>query len=129
MATHLYRHGSSLRTVTLLVAVVALITGLLGMHVLIGTNAAHSIAAEAAPAPSTVHDSHPDAGCCGNCSGGHSVTTNCIPHLSATGLAAPEPGGTVSISTPLPAIPGSMWIMSGHHPGSPSPGELSISRT
>jgi hypothetical protein len=53
----------------------------------------------------------------------------CVPSAAVTSLAAPPPG-TAPIAVHNPAMPGGHAIRAySHFPASPSPGDLSISRT
>jgi hypothetical protein len=144
-----------LRRAGLMAAVLAVIAGIFGMHVLTGTHAMHS-PATVTGATSTHHadasgddamnegslempDSsgaghagvHATAGQCsdsGACSGMQSMTAACIPSPKTASLAAPPPGTLVagiSNSTATARDVG-RWT---YLPGSPSPCELSISRT
>ncbi|WP_043471860.1 hypothetical protein [Arthrobacter sp. Rue61a] len=151
--------GSALLTATLLAAVLAIITGILGMHVMTGTHSAHSSAtipgdlpALAAPAPVTsTHAGHQptssgsgslqelpatngpaspaQCSCSGNCSSEHSMSAACTPSTAASVLAAPVPAETPSLAAQSQASTTRVWNQWPYRPGSPSPGELSISRT
>ena len=146
-----------LRRAGLFTAVLALIAGIFGMHVMTATHAIHSQATAAAtvsahhassptghagehpPAPSSAPEmpaAQDHAGArtvqctdSNHCNSTQSTTAACTPSTKKGSLAAPLPGtgiidrnanaGTQStISTP--------WS---YLPGSPSPGELCISRT
>lgn len=160
-----------LRRAGLLTAVLALIAGIFGMHVMTATHAMHS-PATAAVAVSTPHGSSPataaaavsiphgsspaghtaerlpgpasaqmpaaqdEAGArtgpctdSDNCTSMQSMTAACTPSAKTGSLAAPLPGtGIITRNTNaamLSAI-GQRWS---YLPGSPSPGELCISRT
>lgn len=157
--------GSALLTASLLAAVLALITGILGMHVMTGTHStAHSVAMVSAgttdttgPVPSTPgseasgHAGHLAASpqraalqelslgngagsatqcsCSGNCSSQHSMSASCIPTVATAGVAAPVPDDTVSITGQSATSITTAYVRWSYRPGSPSPGELSISRT
>ncbi|MGP0222633.1 MULTISPECIES: hypothetical protein [unclassified Paenarthrobacter] len=140
----------------LLTAVLALIAGILGMHILVGgahsTHQAatvgtaastavvnHATAAGHAAAGHTGHATSADTGagtaapaqcmCQGNCSTGHAMGSSCIPSPKTASLAAPLPERASFLSPAHRAVSshaGSMWS---YQPGSPSPGDLSISRT
>ena len=144
-----------LRSAGLVAVVLAVIAGILGMHVLTGTHATHSLASATAgahthhhPDASGHHASHqdspgmPDAGAAGqdgvratagqssdSCScGGMQAMTSCTPSAKTASLAAPAPGTSVlgihtGTATARDAV---RWT---YLPGSPSPCELSISRT
>lgn len=145
-----------LRRSGLFAAVLAIIAGIVGMHVLTGNHAMHSPPSATGAASSHhsgvfgEHAMHhadslnlPDAAAAGRdgpqamaghcsdsgaCSGMQAVTGSCIPLAKTTSLAAPPPGTFVrgiSNST-VTARDDLRWTFL---PGSPSPGELSISRT
>ncbi|KUM36455.1 DUF6153 family protein [Arthrobacter sp. EpRS71] len=151
--------GSALLTATLLAAVLAIITGILGMHVMTGTHSAHSsatipgdLSVRAASAPVTSgHVGHQSSSsgpgslqelpvangaaspaqcsCSGGCSSEHFMSAACIPSAAAGVLAAPVPAETPSLAAQAHASTTLVWNQWPYRPGSPSPGELSISRT
>ncbi|WP_017197945.1 DUF6153 family protein [Arthrobacter sp. M2012083] len=163
MATQRTMAGSALLTTALLTAVLAIIAGILGMHVLAGTHSAHSSVTASAGMPDTAgqalsgsgsqasgHGAHlaasredalqelpPSSGaasfaqcsCSGNCSSQHSVNVACIPSVATGGLAAPAPTEALSITGQSAASTSTALAPWSYRPGSPSPGELSISRT
>ncbi|MEO5318868.1 hypothetical protein PV761_09840 [Arthrobacter sp. CC3] len=145
-----------LRRAGLVAAVLAIIAGIFGMHVLTGTHAMHSPASatpaadahttEASPdhtghpAESGTVPDHASAGqnmagvaveqCSesGDCTSMQAMTTACTPSAKTASMAAPPPGTNVlgnSNNTAAGAVTG-QWS---YLPGSPSPCELSISRT
>lgn len=61
--------------------------------------------------------------------GMHAMTRSCIPSVKTGSLSAPSPDsagfGFISPATAAGAAPG----FQSYHPGTPSPGELSVSRT
>ncbi|TVU62006.1 hypothetical protein FQP90_13145 [Paenarthrobacter nitroguajacolicus] len=156
--------GSALLTASLIAGILALITGILGMHVMTGTQSVHSSAMASADMTETTgtgsstsgidasgHASHlvsspepaalqelsvsngaaspAQCSCSGNCSSQHSMSTSCIPTVSAGGLTAPAPDDTVS-TTEQSAVPTfTARVPWSYRPVGPSPGELSISRT
>lgn len=148
------RAGLSLGPIVLFGAIIALIVGILGMHVMTGTHSLHAAGAvssagtdSAAPGRSshgghsshgasleepTTHSAPPvttQCSCSGSCSAQHAMGVSGIP-LAATGtLSAPAPDSTPAVAQPYlgTAVAASgLWTYS---PGSPSPGDLSISRT
>ncbi len=160
MVTHRTIAGSALLTTALLTAVLAIITGILGMHVMTGTHSEHSSATvstglpesagQTLPAsgskasghgahlaPSTEHASQElspaasfaQCSCSGNCSSQHSMNTACTPTVATGGLAAQAPTETTSITRQSAASTITDRAPWSYRPGSPSPGELSISRT
>lgn len=154
--------GSALLTASLLAAVLAIIAGILGMHVMTGTHSAHSSAMVSAGMPDTTghapseseasgHAGHlgssperaafqelsvstgeassAQCSCSGNCSSSHSMSASCIPTVATGGLAVPVPDDSVSITGQSAASTITARVPWSHRPSSPSPGELSISRT
>jgi hypothetical protein len=153
-------HGRAivfLRRAGLLAAVLALIAGIFGMHVMTATHTVHSpptagaaVSAhhnsspaghtgEHAPGPSSAPDMpgvEDDAGTrtvqctdSGNCASMQSMTASCTPSAKTGSLAAPLPGaGFIARNTNT----GTLTTISArwsYLPGSRSPGELCISRT
>lgn len=146
-----------LRHAGLFAAVMALIAGIIGMHVMTDAHAMHSPATPAGsvsavhgPSPAGHTTEHltgpssapemptaPDearartAQCTvsHNCTSMQSMTAACIPSAKTGSLAAPLPGTAIiawSTSTGTSSAIGAVWS---YLPGSPSPGELCISRT
>lgn len=138
----------------LLAGLLAIVAGILGMHIMTGTHAmpaastAHDTwAPHAMPAPE--HPGHvaditnvqgtsaapgithaPGPSCadtCG-CTMMSAMGGDCVPSPGTTTLAAPPPGTTPLASSGGP-ITGVSAIGYGFIPQSPSPGQLSISRT
>ncbi|MBT2588379.1 hypothetical protein [Arthrobacter sp. ISL-95] len=153
---------SALLTASLLATVLAIIAGILGMHVMTGTHSAHSSAIVSAGTQDTTghapsvseaagHAHHMPAppepaasqelftldgaaspaqcSCSGNCSSQHSMSASCIPTVATGGLAAPVPDDSVSITAESAAFIITARVPWSYRPGSPSPGDLSISRT
>lgn len=164
MANQLRRTDSTLLTASLLVTVLAIITGLLGMHVMTGSHSPDTSAMVSAGVPTTSglaastagteaagHDVHiaasPDSAashelsalngaaspaqcpCPGNCSSQHSMSASCIPAPATGGLTIHAPDATVSITGTSTAWATAGYAPSSFRPSSPSPGDLSISRT
>lgn len=145
----------------LLAGILAVLAGILGMHVITGSHSMHSPAAlAAASGTGAVHthsaaaDGHAEPGityvspahlssdghnapsvvieqcsCSDSCASMHTMTVSCTPSGKTGSLSVPLPGtavfGVISNATAPGAVPGSWSYL----PGSPSPGELSISRT
>ncbi|MET3141352.1 UNVERIFIED_ORG: hypothetical protein ABIB19_000206 [Arthrobacter sp. UYEF10] len=146
-----------LRRAGLYAAVLALVAGIFGMHVMTTTNAVRSPATagaavsahhessasghtgDHAPGPSSAPDmtgAQGEAGTrtvqctdSGTCTSMQAMTASCTPSAKAGSLTAPLPGtGIIARSTNT----GSLATISArwsYFPGSPSPGELCISRT
>ena len=144
----------------LLVTVMALIAGVLGMHVMTGLHTQHAmttaatmvISVETVDHGTAAHDHHgggagttdaqaagpaagPAAGgpaqcaCSGNCSTEHAMGASCVPSTATSVLAAPLPDTSTTVPSSFrPVATGTSTLWS-YLPGSPSPGELSISRT
>ncbi|MET3949216.1 hypothetical protein [Arthrobacter sp. UYEF36] len=145
-----------LRFAGLLTAVLALIAGILGMHVMTATHAMHSPAAAAATI-SAAHQDSPRAGHAGehpagpspempaaqdeavartvqctdsnHCTSRQSMTASCTPSAKTGSLAAPLPGTGVIARHTNPGMQSTMGALWSYLPGSPSPGRLCISRT
>jgi hypothetical protein len=146
-----------LRRAGLFTAVLALIAGIFGMHVMTATHAMHSPATAAAPV-SAPHDSSPaghpaehppgpfsapdghaaqdEAGArtvqctdSNNCTSMQSMTAACTPSTKTGSLAAPLPGTGIIFRNTNAAMPSAIGVRWSYLPGSASPGELCISRT
>lgn len=154
MAATAHRHAAAfLRNAGLIAAVLAIIAGIFGMHVLTGTHAMHPTAtAGAESAASTGHAGHaaspetfaghPSYGeqdtagiaveqCSGSghCTSMQDMTMGCTPSVKTASLAAPPPGTLVLEIGNNTATAGAGADHWSYRPGSPSPCELSISRT
>jgi hypothetical protein len=172
MKKYLAVPAALLRRASLLATLLAIVAGLLGMHVLAGSHGVHDMAVAAASADGSVadqrttataghasdaghggHGSHqaaamvgpakavpapaaentagqpPSCSCQGNCSEMAAAHGSCVPAPGGASLAAPQPG-TVAFAVPDPSA-GRLQAVAAYAyvPGSPSPGELSISRT
>ncbi|WP_157366165.1 DUF6153 family protein [Arthrobacter sp. Soil763] len=129
------------RRAAILAAVVAVLAGIFGMHVLaapLGAAAGHGTEPHAAashhspqhgPAAAPETPDPPSCACGAGCGDHHSAHAACTPAPSATSLSAPPPG-SAQLSAPRPSAPGTARD-SGYSylPATPTPGELSISRT
>ncbi len=146
-----------LRRAGLFTAVLALIAGIFGMHVMTATHAMHSPATAAAtagahhdsspaghagelpPGPSSaphVHAAQDEAGArtvqctdSNNCTSMQSMTAACTPSAKTGSLAAPLPGTGIIASNTNAGTHSTISALWSYLPGSPSPGELCISRT
>ena len=146
-----------LRRAGLFTAVLALIAGIFGMHVMTATHAMHSPATAAATV-SAHHDSSP-SGHAGehphepsstpgmtaaqdevgartvqcadtnHCTSTQSMTAACTPSAKTGSLAAPLPGTGIIASHTDAGTQSTISARWSYLPGSPSPGELCISRT
>ncbi|MCU1549065.1 MAG: hypothetical protein JWO29_2016 [Arthrobacter sp.] len=141
----------------LLAGVLAVIAGILGMHVVTGSHSMHAPAAMTAATARTVHaespvhghSGHPVAGmpstlpvagsldmaessaelCSNGSNSAQTTTVSCTPSAKTGSLAAPMPGTAVSGSVPAAGTAGALPRPYSYLSGSPSPAELSISRT
>lgn len=146
-----------LRRAGLVTAVLALIAGIVGMHVMTATHARHSppmaavsvgVAHESSPAgdagehsagpssamelPAAQDEAGTRIGHCtdsGDCTGMQSMTAACTPSAKTGSLAAPLPGTGIITRHPGTGTPDTISARWSYLPGSPSPGELCISRT
>ncbi|XAS63011.1 hypothetical protein ACOM2C_06075 [Pseudarthrobacter sp. So.54] len=159
-ATSQRRVAAFLHHAGLLAAVLAVIGGILGMHVMTGNHSVHAPAATAGPATETAQPGHfnsvsghsghstpdglsmaPEAGVhapslaaaqCpdpAGCPEMQAMAPGCIPAANTASLAAPLPGTavlTVDTKTGPFLARAAGWS---YLPGSPSPGQLCISRT
>lgn len=155
-ASHRKRFTAFLRRAGLLAAVLAITAGILGMHGIAGGHSIHSPAAVTVPPPSAVHAGHPadaptgqqpsgipstqqTAGqhtsgvasepCTDSCTCIQTMTAGCIPSAKTGSLTAPMPGTVLLATNPAATAPLAIPTAYSYLPGSPSPGELSISRT
>jgi hypothetical protein len=156
-ATALRPAAAFLRGAGLLAMVLAIIAGILGMHVLTGTHAMHAPAAATAaadvhPGVSPDHSGHmavsgtvtenramaeqDTAGLTGDrcsesggCTSMHTMTMACTPSAKTASMDAPEPGILVLGIRNNTAAAGAATGQWSYLPDSPSPCELSISRT
>ena len=145
-----------LRDALLLTGLLAVILGLLGMHVLAGS---HSVQVQAAPSGSAVtskmshsdaqvHAGHaasapaapasaglggtevpPSCVCQGGCDEKPAMHVGCTPSPAGATLSAPEPGSTVLDGESWTAVRADLLSGYAYRPGTPTPSELSISRT
>jgi hypothetical protein len=144
----------------LLTGILAVLAGILGMHVMAGSHSMHSPAALTAVAgAATVHaetaavDGHPvhgtadtasshrtevqvaasssveECSCSESCASGHTMTVSCTPLAKNESLSVPLPGTGVFGSASNARALGTVPLAYSYLPGSPSPGQLSISRT
>ncbi|UUL77296.1 hypothetical protein NG819_07330 [Pseudarthrobacter sp. Fe7] len=135
----------------LLAGTLAVIAGLLGMHVLASGHASHGAVSERAAAGHAVvahsvggdhsaqagHHSAataPDApvpgsaGCGGSCPAAQEQGTPCVPSVPGGPVTVSPPQATLAVLPGLPAAGGPGYGYS-YLPPSPTPCELSISRT
>ncbi len=137
--------ASALRRVVLLAGILAVIAGFLGMHILAtshgmhvqapagshGHSAAnHAGAPATAAVPALAGDTQAPPSCGqGGCAGKSAVHIDCTPSVAGISLSAPPPGATVlEVQSRTAALAGPA---AGYTfvPRSPSPSDLSISRT
>ena len=143
--------ASLLRRAWLLAATLAVIAGLLGMHVLTsghsshasmsgGAIAGHTAVAHSAGDVHAVHAGHnatapaPDApvlgsaGCGGSCPGAQEPGAPCVPTAPSGPVTISPPQASLAV-LPAPAATGTAGADYGYLPPSPTPRDLSISRT
>ena len=146
-----------LRRAGLITAVLALMAGIFGMHVMTATHAMHAPATAAAtvsthhgssPAGHTgerpdgpssaphVHAAQVEAGArtvqctdSNHCTSTQSMTAACTPSAKKGSLAAPLPGIGIIARNANAGTQSTISTLWSYLPGSPSPGELCISRT
>ncbi|WP_344367492.1 hypothetical protein [Arthrobacter humicola] len=148
-----------LRRAALLAGILAVIAGFLGMHILAGlhgthgqtahpasassvmpaarTHSGHSPAATAPAAPPvfattvTVGGTPMPASCTsqGSCAEKPAAHVDCTPSVSGVSLSVPPPGTAVKRTQPWATGVAAQWALSARIPGSPTPNDLSISRT
>ena len=176
------RAAAWLRHAVLLAALLAVIAGLLGMHILSGSHGMHSqappsgttghTAAEhpAAPAPAPAHDTNsghnthsghqagataeadspapprvadvipasvtvggtgvpPSCVCQDGCAEKPAMHVGCTPSPAGATLSAPQPGAALPAARPWTAGRADLPPGYAYRPGTPSPNDLSISRT
>ncbi|NUT71331.1 hypothetical protein [Pseudarthrobacter sp. C4D7] len=140
--------ASLFRLAWLFAAALAVIAGLLGMHVLTAGHASHGGAphgpAQAAMSQSAIphaaagHGGHAlhasaldtpaSAACGGSCPGAQESGAPCIPSAPSGPVSVTPPQATLAVLPLLPAASGA-GSGYGYLPPSPTPCELSISRT
>ena len=141
--------GVFLRRFSVLVGVLAIVAGIFGMHIMTGTHhtppaaavtgerlhaAQEPAAGQTLPRPATVgpgsHSMSTSPSSCTDTSGCTTMSTadgTCIPSPGHASLAAPPPGSTgLTDQSQATVVTAPRYA---YLPGSPSPGELCISRT
>lgn len=143
--------ASLLRRAWLLAGTLAVIAGLLGMHVLTSRHASHGAAPHAAPPGTTAvahsavgghasHTGHPAAAastdapalapdtCGGSCPGARESAAPCVPTAPGSPVTIVPPQATLAV-LPLRPAAGNPGPAYAYLPPSPTPCDLSISRT
>ncbi|TQJ38207.1 hypothetical protein FBY33_0202 [Arthrobacter sp. SLBN-112] len=143
--------ASLLRRAWLLAGTLAVIAGLLGMHVLTAGHASHGAASHAAPAGTTVvadsavgghasHAGHPAAAattdaaalapdtCGGSCPRARESAAPCVPTAPGSPVTVVPPQATLAV-LPLRPAAGNPGPAYAYLPPSATPCDLSISRT
>lgn len=133
-----------LRKMSLLAAVLSIIAGIFGMHVIGPAHPAqhqgttHQQTASQHGASVHAHTKVPDTAaalsmehcsCSGDCTGMEAAPASCTLSTNTTSLAAPFPGSTWLGANTSARAANHATVQWAFHPSSPSPGELSISRT
>lgn len=142
----------------LLAGILAIVAGILGMHVLTGNHAAHTLGAVAPPSYATAtpggqaHMTHAHGGhshsapsrvvqhehgaygasaaaCSGSLGSTESPAVACTPLAKAGSLSAPEPGSVGQLPDARVSSGVETMRFYPYLPDGPSPGDLSISRT
>ena len=151
--------ASALTRAALLSAILAVVAGLLGMHVLAGAHASHASiwpSGSGTDAASTASDhtasghpvsGHADSGhsgpaalhqtpeptsscvCAGDCGDQHAAHATCTPAPSGASLSAPPPGTAALTDQPRSTPATDQERPYSYLPATPTPSELSISRT
>ncbi|RKR12582.1 hypothetical protein [Arthrobacter oryzae] len=93
-----------------------------------GTSAA-AIPASAASATAGGTPTPASCTCQGGCAEKPAAHPECTPFASSASLSAPPPGTTMALARPWAATAAAQWSASQHIPDSPTPNDLSISRT
>ena len=135
------RATAFLLRISLLAGLLSIIAGIVGMHVMAG---GHSMHATAAASPAAVvsqaslvsqqavhHAATPPAPSCtssGTCTEMSALHAACVPAPGHNTLTAPLPG-VPPYANAVTAEAGAQVPGYSHCPGSPSPGDLCISRT
>lgn len=145
------RATAFLRRIGLLAALLSIIAGVLGMHVIGASHSMHGLASGIDVEMAGAHGGHiepsgdpsPPAGASvlqsaqlpashctssGTCSAMSAMGAVCVPAPSHDSLTAPLPG-VLPYADERTREPGSLIAGYSHRPGSPSPGDLCISRT
>lgn len=128
--------AAALRRGFLVLALLAVVSGFLGMHILGGLHGAKTVTAvtseaDAGPLGSGELAAQPGpCECQPSCTDPAPAHSACVPSSPVvTSLAAPPPG-TTSISIHAIPTPGAGKVSAySYRPASPSPGDLSVSRT
>ncbi len=134
----------------ILAGVLAIMGGIFGMHVMTGNHAAHShesLGTASAPAaaapdhaghhalvpPAADHGAGVDVlaqcSCSGSCSGMQAMGATCTPSAKTASFTAPPPGDAGLAVNARAGFNLAAPATYSYLPGSPSPGDLSISRT
>ena len=134
--------GVTLLRVALLAAIAAVIAGLLGMHVLSSVHGAsattghpavesQTTAAAGQPAPEAHHETPtpPSCVCGGGCGEQHAAHPSCTPAAPTASPSAPPPGTTLLTVLPRSGAEPDRLPAYSYRPATPTPSELSISRT
>lgn len=130
--------SSFLRRTGLLAGILAVLVGLLGMHVVVGHHIVH-VPETTAGGYSSIHLSSPGhdvpgvfadtCSCSDGCTGTSTMTVSCIPSGKTASLSVQVPGAAVHGVTSRSFALGAARTSYTYSPSSPSPAELSISTT
>ncbi|WP_427135532.1 hypothetical protein [Pseudarthrobacter sp. S9] len=148
----------TLRRAALLVGILAVIAGFLGMHILSGSHSMHdghggssTIAAGSHASPASTAAGHsalgsttpghhgtatssgtpvpPSCLCPGDCTDKPAMHLGCIPAPAGASLSAPPPGTAPLQTRARTAVLTEQGSSYSYLPGTPTPSDLSISRT
>ena len=93
------------------------------------STAGHPASTHPGTAPRHKTPAPPSCGGAGDCGGQSSTHVSCTPAPSGASLHAPAPGTTLLAVQPRTAPSAEPASACSHHPATPTPNELSISRT
>lgn len=148
MTTASYSTRALLGRAAVMAGILAIIAGILGMHVMTGTHSMSSIAGAGIQQGAADHERHaadsyaaadippaqstsatPSSSCldAGTCMSMSASDGTCIPSPGNTSLCVPLPGSTpATLQGHYTSVAAIEYT---YTPGTPSPGELSVSRT
>ena len=121
--------ASSLHRAALLAGILAVIAGFLGMHILTGSQGMHSHAVMPAAVAVGGTQVPPSCLCQGGCAEKPAAHVDCNPSPAGASLSAPQPGTTLLAMQSWTAALADRQPDYAYLPGTPTPRDLSISRT
>ena len=123
------RPASSLHRAALLAGILAVIAGFLGMHILTGSHGMHSHAVMPASVIVGGTQVPPSCVCQGGCAQKPAAHVDCTPSPAGASLSPPQPGTTLLAMQSWTAALADRQPDYAYLPGTPTPRDLSISRT